>query len=370
VEDRDKTKQQLVNELMEERGRSAVLELKLKALARTQEALRISEERLELALSGAEIGLWDYNLKTGEAFISPQRAAMIGYSVDELEPHFTSWGKLVHPEDIERVTDAFNAHVQGHKPLYQCEHRLRTKSGEYLWILARAKVVEWDEDGSPLRIVGTSLDISDRKRADEALQKAHDELERRVEERTRALVSANQRLVGEIGERKKIEEALRESEEKFRSVVQTTLEGVCVVEDATFKFVNRSIALFMDYTEDELIGRPFTDFVYTDDREAVYQRYSEQLTGQKQRPRFNFRVVDKAGNVKWLNGATALIPWEGKPAVSVFSYDVSRRKQVEEALKESEKRYRELVEKANDIIYLTDANGHFLVFNAVGLKIT
>lgn len=368
--DRDKTKQQLVNELIEERGRSAELKGKLQALGQTQESLRMIEERLELALSGAEVGLWDYNLKTGEAFISPQRAAMIGYSVDELEPHFTSWGKLVHPEDIGRVTDAFNAHVQGRTPLYQCEHRLRTKSGEYLWILARAKVVEWDENGSPLRIVGTSLDISDRKRADEALQKAHDELERRVEERTAELASANQRLEREIGERKKIEEALRESEVKFRSVVQTTLEGVCVVQDATFKFVNRSIAKFMGCSEDELIGRPFTDFVHADDSETVYQRYSEQLAGQKQNLRFSFRVVDSAGNVKWLNGGTALVSWEGKPAVSLFAIDISQRKRVEVALKESEKRYRELVENANDIIYLTDVNGYFLVFNAVGLKIT
>jgi len=239
-----------------------------------------------------------------------------------------------------------------------------------LWILARAKVVEWDEDGSPLRIVGTSLDISDRKRADEALQKAHDELERRVEERTAELASANQRLEREIGERKKIEEALRESEVKFRSVVQTTLEGVCVVQNATLKFVNRSIAMFMGYPEDELIGRPFTDFVHADDSETVYQRYSQQLAGQKQNLRFSFRVVDSAGNVKWLNGGTALISWEGKPAVSLFAIDISQRKRVEEALKESEKRYRELVDKANDIIYLADVNGHFLLFNAVGLKIT
>jgi|GEM_PF-5439578 PAS domain-containing protein len=116
MEDRDKTKQQLVNELIEERGRSAELKVELQALGQTQESLRMTEERLELALSGAEVGLWDYNLKTGEAFISPQRAAMIGYSVDELEPHFTSWGKLVHPEDIGRVTDAFNAHVKVVRP--------------------------------------------------------------------------------------------------------------------------------------------------------------------------------------------------------------------------------------------------------------
>jgi len=106
----------------------------------------------------------------------------------------------------------------------------------------------------------------------------------------------------------------------------------------------------MDYSEDELIGRPFKDFVHADDSETVYQRYSEQLAGQKQNLRFSFRVVDSAGNVKWLNGGTALISWEGKPAVSLFAIDISQRKRAEEALKESEKRYRELVEKANDII--------------------
>lgn len=255
MEDQDKAKQQLLNELLESRARCAELDVELLAIGQMQESLRKTEERLELALAGAEVGLWDYNLQTGDAFISPQRAAMVGYSVEELEPHFSSWGKLIHPEDIERVTEAFNAHVQGRTPLYQCEHRLRAKSGEYKWILARAKVVEWDERGNPLRIVGTSLDISDRKRADEALERALDELERRVEERTADLVSANQRLEREIVERKKIEEALRESEEKFRSVVQTTLEGVCVVQDEILKFVNRSIAMYLGYAEDELIGR-------------------------------------------------------------------------------------------------------------------
>jgi PAS domain S-box-containing protein len=370
MSDRDKAGLQLIKELMETRERCAELELQVRSLGQMQAALRQTEERLELALSGAEIGLWDYNLQTGEAFISPQRAAMVGYSVEELEPHFSSWGKLVHPDDLDRVMDAFNSHVQGLTPLYQCEHRLRTKSGEYIWILARAKIVEWDKNGSPLRIVGTSLDISDRKRADEELQKAYKELARRVDERTSELVNANQRLEREIVERKQVEDALRESEGKFRSVVQTTREGICVVQDAVLKFVNLSIVKFLGHTEDELIGKRFTDFIHPDDMEGVAWRYSARLTGQKLKPRFSFRAVDKAGNVKWLEGGTAVISWEGRPAVSVFAIDISERKQMEEALRESEKRHRELIEKASDIIYLTDANGFFTLFNQVGLRLT
>jgi len=174
MNNQQKTKQQLVDELKE-------LRQKVSRLKAVEGALRKSEERLEPALQGADLGLWDYNLQTGEAFVNARRAEMVGYSVDELGSHISLWGKLVHPDDIDRVLDAFNAHVRGRTPLYESEHRLRHKSGEYISVLARGKVVEWDEQGNPARIVGTSLDITDWKRAEEALQSAHNELERAVD---------------------------------------------------------------------------------------------------------------------------------------------------------------------------------------------
>ncbi|GEM_PF-494871 len=139
---------------------------------RVQEALRKSEERLDLALKGADLGLWDYNIQTGEAFVSARRAEMVGYSLDEVEPHITWWGKQVHPEDLDRVRKAFNAHVKVRTQVYECEQRLRHKSGEYIWVLSRGRIVEWDEQGNPTRIVGTTLDISDRKRTEEALRQS------------------------------------------------------------------------------------------------------------------------------------------------------------------------------------------------------
>ena len=119
---------------------------------KAEAALRESEERLQLALKGADLGLWDYNLQTGEAWISQRRAEMVGYSVDEIEPHISSWGRMVHPDDLHRVVEAFNAHAKGETPFYECEHRLRCKSGEYIWVLARAKVVARDAMGSPVPI--------------------------------------------------------------------------------------------------------------------------------------------------------------------------------------------------------------------------
>ncbi len=141
-----------------------------------EEKLRRSEDRLELALKGADLAIWDYNLKTGEAVFNARRAEMVGYSLDEADQHFTWWSKQVHPEDGERVLKAFNDHAEGRSPLYECEHRLRHKSGEYIGVLARAKIVERDERGYPVRIVGTNLDITDRKKAAEERETLRREL--------------------------------------------------------------------------------------------------------------------------------------------------------------------------------------------------
>jgi two-component system, cell cycle sensor histidine kinase and response regulator CckA len=190
-----------------------------------------------------------------------------------------------------------------------------------------------------------------------------------------------QQLIGALAElrrknadleagRNTLEAALKESTEKFSAVMHATREGICVLQDSLFKFLNRSVANFLEYSENELIGKRFTDFILPDDREIVFRLYSELLTRKKEKLRFTFRVVDKSGRTKWLEGGMSLVSWDGEPGICVSGTDISDRKKAEDALKESEKRYRELVEKANDIIYLADANGHFQLFNSVGMRIT
>ena len=340
MEDQDKTKQQLISELIEARGRCTELEIQLRAVEQTNKALRITEERLDLALSGAEVGLWDYNLQTGEAFISPQRTAMLGYSVDELEPFFNSWRKLVHPDDIASVTDAFNAHVQGHTPLYQCEHRLRTKSGEYVWILARAKVVERDKDGSPVRIVGTSLDISDRKRAEEAVQKARDELERRVEERSAELMSANQRLKREIAERNKIEEGLKESEKRHRELIEKANDMIYLTDANGFFLLFNPVGLrITGYSQEEITHRHYLDLIHPDYKEQVERFYGLQFIKRIPDTYYEVPIISYQGETVWI-GQNVHLVMEGDTVVGfqAICRDITDRKRAEEELRESEER--------------------------------
>ncbi|MGC9524496.1 MAG: PAS domain-containing protein [Limnospira sp.] len=134
------------------------------------EALRLSEERLQLALSGTDQGLWDWNLNTDEVYFSPQWGQMLGYEADEIEPHARSWFKLVHPDDRPQVMGVLKQHLATRLPFCEVEHRMLAKNGSWKWILNHGRVVSRDSDGKPTRMTGTVKDVSDRKRAEEALR--------------------------------------------------------------------------------------------------------------------------------------------------------------------------------------------------------
>ena len=129
----------------------------------SEAALRLSQERLQLALEGSELGLWDWNISTGQTYLDPQWTRRLGYEVDEIEQDSPSWERLLHPEDRPKVMEALKAYLAGHTSIIQVEFRMRSKSGEWQWILGRGKVFEWDEFGKPVRMTGTNKDITERK---------------------------------------------------------------------------------------------------------------------------------------------------------------------------------------------------------------
>ncbi|HEY9850282.1 MAG TPA: response regulator [Leptolyngbyaceae cyanobacterium] len=134
-----------------------------------EEALKISEERWQLALQGNNDGIWDWNLKTGEIFYSSRWKEMLGYQDWEIANNHDEWVTRVHPEDYELATKAWEAHINQTTPYYVAEYRLRCKDGSYKWILDRGKAL-WDEQAKPIRMVGSHTDITDRKQREEALQ--------------------------------------------------------------------------------------------------------------------------------------------------------------------------------------------------------
>jgi PAS domain S-box-containing protein len=142
---------------------------------RTEAKLRESEERLSLAFAGAQEGVWDWNLETGQVVYSTRWKQMLGYEDHEIEPHVSAWERLLHPDDHERARELHAAVSRGERD-YRAEFRLRHKSGHYIDVLSRGLPVRREPDGPVVRIVGTHFDLTERKRAEAALRESEERL--------------------------------------------------------------------------------------------------------------------------------------------------------------------------------------------------
>ncbi len=137
--------------------------------------LRESEERLSLAFAGAQEGVWDWDVETGHVFYSPRWKRMLGYDDDEIVAHVGAWEELLHPDDRSRA-DALHEAVMRGGQTYEGEFRLRHKDGHYLTVLTRGLPIRRERSGPPVRIVGTHLDITERKRTELALRESEERL--------------------------------------------------------------------------------------------------------------------------------------------------------------------------------------------------
>jgi diguanylate cyclase (GGDEF)-like protein/PAS domain S-box-containing protein len=153
-----------------ERELLATLEIALYRYT-TDLRLKESEQRLNLALQGAELGLWDYDLQTKTWLYNPRCAEMLGYQPEELASLGGQWTYLIHPDDLPSVRIAMATHLENRAPLYECEYRMRHKDGDWIWMLDKGKVTHYSPDGQPLRVSGTLLEINERKHLEEYLRR-------------------------------------------------------------------------------------------------------------------------------------------------------------------------------------------------------
>ena len=137
----------------------------------TEEKLRSEEERFQLAMQGANDGLWDWNLLTDEVYYSTRWKSMLGYSEEELEHHLNTWKRLVHPADREATLAQVQDFLDGRLEKYEIEFRMRHKAGHYLTVLSRAFLTR-NAQGKAVRLVGTHVDITGRKWAEKALRES------------------------------------------------------------------------------------------------------------------------------------------------------------------------------------------------------
>jgi len=194
----------------------------LTARKQAEEALRESEERWQFAIKGSGDGLWDWNVLINQLYFSPRWKALLGYGDDEIGNTLDEWDKRLHPEDRERVYNELGRHFEGVAPVFLSEYRLLCKDGNYRWMLGRGKTITRTAEGQPLRVVGTQTDITDRK---------------------------------------SVEEELRESDERYRDLVNFSKNGVAIYEaaadgeDFIIKDFNRAAESIDTVKKDDIIGK-------------------------------------------------------------------------------------------------------------------
>ena len=206
-----------------------------------EKELKLNKERMELAIKAANFGVWDWNIKTDKVVYNNNWAEMLGYSLSELENMLDTWEEKIHPKDREGVEEKLSAHLKGETELYESEHRLKTKSGQWKWIRDLGKVVERDQDGEPLRALGIHLDIEEQKEAEKEIKylSFHDELtglynRRYLNQKLKKLSYSNKRpvsiIIGDLDKLKIVndnyghllgDEYLQEAASILKSVIRT-----------------------------------------------------------------------------------------------------------------------------------------------------
>jgi PAS domain S-box-containing protein len=279
-----------------------------------EEALRASELRFRLAASTGDV--WEVDLLTGEGYIPPRFKRQLGYDDSEVENRVDAFEPLVHPEDRDRWRQAITDHLVRPAP-YELEFRARAKSGEYRWFHTRGQAV-WDETGRATYMAGTTFDITERKRA---------------------------------------EEALRESEARYRQLLEVSPVGVAVHSEGKLVFTNPAGARLLGAASPEqLIGRTIAEVVHPDGLKAAEERIQRMLAGEPGLYPTEDRYVRLDGAVIPVEVMAAPLTYQEKPSVQVMVTDITERKRAEEEIRRLnvglEQRVSERTEELNRMVRL------------------
>jgi PAS domain S-box-containing protein len=238
-------------------------------------ALRESEQKFRSAFANAAIGFAMTRPDGPFVDVNPAYCALTGYTLEEL--YSLEFPSVIHPEDRADNMNLIHKMLGGQIADFVLENRYLRKDGVSVWVRKSVSLVR-DRDGNPQWIIALVEDITERKRAEEELRRAHDQLELRVDERTRELAVANRELLREIAERKEIERQLR--------LQTTTMEaagnGIVITDDrGNIQWANPAMRQISGYTAQELIGKSTRIFGSGQHNEAYYhQMWDTVLSGQ------------------------------------------------------------------------------------------
>jgi PAS domain S-box-containing protein len=316
------TPNHLQDENVELRQRIAQLESEVAESERVNEMLRDSEERLELALEGAGLGSWDWDLITGAVVRDERWASMLGYNLEEVDSSIMKWQEMIHPDDLPEALRATEEHQAGCTPFFRMEHRMRAKNGEWKWILNWGKVVERDSDGKPLRATGTHLDITDHRQAEDNIK-------------------------------------------IFRTFSDRAVHGNSIVDlQGNITYINDYFARAHGYTPEELIGQNLTVFHNEKQIEIIRPLIRSLIEMGEHGPVEVWHTHKNGTEFPMLMSGVVILDNNGEPeCLAALAIDISERIRAREALRESEERFRMIYEYAPVLINSFDENGRCVLWN-------
>ncbi|PSB01124.1 PAS domain S-box protein [Merismopedia glauca] len=327
---------------------NALLNQKVAESEQTQSALRQSQERLHLALEASGDGIWDWDITSGNVYLSPHWLTMLGYDPEDLPGDVSIWENLMHPEDKIWVLEVLKAHLQDSSFPYSFSYRLKAKWGHWKWIDNYGKVVARDLQGQPLRMVGIHRDINEKKLAEEALLVNEAKLRSFYESNQNSPIGIIEVIDSEILTqsvnksviqflRKRIQQALAESEARYRGIIEDQSELICRFQpDGTLIFVNDAYCNYFNKQPDELMGRVYSPLVPPEDQILIAQKLAT-LTPDNPTVICENRVILPSGEIRWVRWLNrAFFDSTGNLLVlqSVGS-DITERKQAEFQMAES-----------------------------------
>jgi PAS domain S-box-containing protein len=284
------------------------------------EALAENEERLHLAIDGANLGIWDMNLITGEMVHNQRWADMLGFSRDELDKPREWWGQRVHPDDYQNVLRLSDLHHAGKVPFFDAVYRMKHKNGEWRWVHSQGKIISRDSTGAPLRLIGINQDITDQKVAEQDILRKNEELAATSEELHQIIDKLTQS-----------ERNLRESEEKYRTFFENTGTATVVAEeDNIISLANAEFAKLSGYSKEDIEGKKcWTEFVVKEDLERMLAQHRLRRQDREEAlTQYEFRFVTKSGDIRTIYLSIDLIPGTKKSVASLL--DITERKSAEE----------------------------------------
>ncbi len=279
-------------------NKNKLLQSEITERKRVEEALKENTQRMELALQGGGLGIWDWNTETNEVCYDNQWAKMKGYRLEELEPDLDFFRHLIHPDDLQATDERMHSYLGGETESYSSEFRIKSKSGEWIWIQDRGKVVEQDENGKPLRVCGTHQDITERKQA---------------------------------------ESLLLENEEKLKILFDISPLAISITEIETGKIVdvNKKFAEFSKYSKDEIIGKTSIELGAYSNEER--QKFIDILKSEGSVNGYEVDLTIKGGlRITTLMFAN-IVQLPEKPYILAAFLDVSDKKRLEAELIQAHK---------------------------------